>query len=375
MKRIVFTLTALLSLPLIAMEHAVWQAMQAQGIEMDRKIAMTEELCELIAKTTTEEQDATIQDIQALIDKGCNVKSQNRNHQLPLAFAVYRGLTRIVEFLISKGVGIHGISGYLPVTMLALAIHGCQLEMCEFLIGNKIDLNGNGLYDWTPLMSVTRDIAPCKRQQNQTPEENNHIMANICKTIIDAGAHIHAKDCVGRTALDLADNNGFDELFQLLKSEGAQLKALHEAIDLNLEHTPFIQIRTGTNPNENDSAFALTGMTPLMLAASKDRKELCKELILAGANPFAKDKNNQTATDHANGVGYTTMAKRLEEFQAELLPLSLKQLCINKVRQSVRTGKIPVEKVRALPDDLREHFEILNPPCPTTFTTSSRNPL
>lgn len=55
------------------------------------------------------------------------------------------------------------------------------------------------------------------------------------------------------------------------------------------------------------------GSTPLMFAADAGDREACEWLLLAGADPTAKDGDGDTAADWARAQGHTTLAAWLQQ--------------------------------------------------------------
>lgn len=366
MKYMLIMLISFFAAPLVAMNAgwADWHANRvptAQETARDKKQHLTHELCDLIAKTNPEEQEAAITKMQELLDQGADLTLEHKGTRCtPLAYAVCRGLIRTAQFLISKGADVHATCGRVmgTDTMLAIAATSYQLEMCRFLIEHNIDINEKMKpFGFTALMMAagqqSKQFAPCALPEQLTDERKEQLSIEICQMLIDAGANINAHECGGRTALSFADSN--ERLFNFLLAKGAPPSPLYSAALFNHPRTIALQIALGTYPDEWDS----NGCSALIIAAEKLNSKNCTLLLDAGANPWKKDNSGKTALDHAQEKHKEKAHKiraLIESYQRN--PLSLKQLCINKARRLLKRKQIAANEIRELPEELREYFRV-----------------
>lgn len=103
---------------------------------------------------------------------------------------------------------------------------------------------------------------------------------------------------------------GFCLLVLTLLSGCATVSPLDEAISQNDLAQVNALLDQGTPPDNHD---AMSGGTPLMMAASSGSSDIVKTLLAHGANPAAKDQSGSTALDMALTSGCTDCAIALLE--------------------------------------------------------------
>lgn len=337
MKHLFYALLVLSILPLAAMD--------------DPNDYLAERIATIINNSTPESSAQAITAIQELVDEGAPLECP-QSTSCPLYTAVILDDLPILEFLVSKGCKLSTYRRDNDLTLLMIGAAFAKKDMCTYLIKQNIDVNARDSDGKTALMYATGVYGTQESRES-------HVTCEILKLLIDSGADIYACEQVKltnftRTALDYADLCRDLHAFMLLLKAGLPLKPFLWAAKYGYEYTTKWHIIIGANPNEPDPQ---TGNTPIMWAAVRDDGDMCADLIDLGANPYAKNKQT--------GLSALEMAQRRElDFSVGIMkaysrnPRSLKHLCINKIRQSVRTQEISVDKVRELPEDLLEHFRV-----------------
>lgn len=114
-----------------------------------------------------------------------------------------------------------------------------------------------------------------------------HDAAEVCRLLIDHGAALNGRDCVGSTPLILA-------------------------ACMNHEQVAATLLRAGSDPNaRNDS-----GITALHWTADDPESAAVVEMLLeAGADPQARDREGRTPGDYAREAGNLQATALLESFE------------------------------------------------------------
>ena len=133
------------------------------------------------------------------------------------------------------------------------------------------------------------------------------------KQCVEAGADVNAKDCFGRTAQDMTDD---EEITDLLREHGhktdepptSKKSTIHDAVKIDDIDAVKIFLSEGSVVNATEAMFETT---PLHIAAAYKRKEIIELLIANGANVKAKDRDEWTPLHFATNAGHRGIAELL----------------------------------------------------------------
>jgi len=141
-----------------------------------------------------------------LIGKGASVDVKTIDERTPLHQAAQAGVAHLVEVLISKGVDVKArdAAGNTP---LHGAAEAGRREVAELLIAKGADINAK---------TTNEDVTtPLHRAAFAGHKE-------MVELLIARGADANIRDYRGRTALDLAEQQGHTEIAEMLRKHGAK---------------------------------------------------------------------------------------------------------------------------------------------------------
>ena len=121
-----------------------------------------------------------------------------------------------------------------------------------------------------------------------------------------ADVEVNAKSYHRRTAAELAMENNHNEVVKLLIAKGADISALHFAINMKDYAKAKSLIESGADVNKRIRKLC----TPLHLAASSGQKDVAELLIAKGANMNIQDRRGQTPLHLAVGVDDRDMVEQ-----------------------------------------------------------------
>ena len=136
------------------------------------------------------------------LDSGMDPNGDTRSTYSPLITAVRVGFVAAAELLIKAGADIH-VAASDGATALWMAVFYRRIQMVETLINAGADVNvAAGEAGATPLYRAakTGDL-------------------KLTRILLDAGAHTHATNALGDTALDAAVGEGYKEIEKLIRDE------------------------------------------------------------------------------------------------------------------------------------------------------------
>ncbi len=146
--------------------------------------------------------------IEKYLNSGVHIDARANNGWSALIMASCFDYLEIVEMLVNKGADIDARDNYGMTALIWASANGCS-SVVNFLINSKADLNAKDNIGRTALILALA---------------NRH--TETVKILIDSGADVHAVitsgDYRGYTALMIAEEQGYDEMSNLLKEAGAK---------------------------------------------------------------------------------------------------------------------------------------------------------
>lgn len=138
--------------------------------------------------------------VAAFLDKYADAADlKNSAGRTALTFAAYMGSQETVALLLARGARVNEKdgSGWTP----AMYVAACgETELLALLLDKGAAIEGGAdKVEWTPLMLAASSG-----------------YADTVRLLIDRGAPINTRDCLGKTALDLARGNSHSETVELL---------------------------------------------------------------------------------------------------------------------------------------------------------------
>ena len=171
--------------------------------------------------------------MQSLLRHGADVNAQGQCGRTPLLFASEWGYLEVVRCLLEHGADANAKDPVGDWTALSLAAYTGHSEVVQVLLKHDVDTNARDSSGWTPLHIATFcgrvDIVRLLLNHGADPKagDKNHHQTSLHKAsseghldvvhlLLEHGADVEAKDYQGRTAYQIALDNGHDEVVQLL---------------------------------------------------------------------------------------------------------------------------------------------------------------
>lgn len=198
-------------------------------------------------------------------------------------------LARVKSVLCGEGAG---------QTLLHLAARHGHLQVCRYLISERVDLNAAGEGMMTPL-----HVAALAGQ------------AEVCRMLLEAGADPNKEDEVKATPLVLAAQEGQVEACRVLLEAGAPVssRVLYAAVASDTPAVLELLLRHGAEVNSADEGKA----PALLVAAAEGKPEMCRLLLAAGADPN-KGSNDLSPLLLAAARNYPEICELLLEAGADV---------------------------------------------------------
>ena len=171
--------------------------------------------------------------VEQLLDQGAQADKTNNNGGSAVMFASIKGDLKTIGLLLQHHVDVNakGSNGWGALMIASAKGH---VEVVKLLLDYGVNVNTVDVYDWTPLhrasfenhLQVVELLLTDPRLQLDARDDKgatalhhaaiggNH---EITRSLIEKGASVRITDHDGRTAIDYAQKNGFDDLAQMLK--------------------------------------------------------------------------------------------------------------------------------------------------------------
>ncbi len=286
-----------------------------------------------------------------LVKAGLNVNAANVDGVTPLMLAAKSGSIRLVKELLARGANpiATDIYNHNALDYLKRFVRGRKLTTITGLLRRTMMK-----YDKAPLVTAlltNRKIAKklIKEGIGINAADENGVTPIMVAAHLKDGSILRQLLAVGSN-LDMKDNQGNDVFYyarepRILKAlqqhraiGKASPKTIETPMTFALLHEPYIVttlIADGQYINTPNS----DGVTPLMIAAMQGKSVVVKELLTAGADLFAKDKNGKTAFDYAKDQNPTLKVLRTAANQLKETPLTYALLCRPEwVKRLIRAG-------------------------------------
>jgi len=172
--------------------------------------------------------EGDVETVKSLIDAGENVNARDEEGETPLMYAAVRAQTQVVPLLLRKGAQIDAVSVNGETALDRAASAGCT-AVVRMLIekgANKeigvplIDALSKGHLDIVGLLVANGANVNAEDTAGDTAlsyASKQGVPVEIIKEMIDAGGVVKHRNKQGKTAGDLAAENGHQEIAELLK--------------------------------------------------------------------------------------------------------------------------------------------------------------
>jgi len=242
------------------------------------------------------EKDPNLQILQLVKDNDLNAIKNLLKQKMSIDIKTDKGITMLIaavafknyeiaDFLIKNKADVN-ITDSNGATALSAAAYSGDLKITKLLVENKANINITDKKGYTPLMIASAF---------------GHF--EIVKYLVDKKANLNTVDNSGYTPLTAALSRNKTDIFKYLLEKGAKsdLKdAIHPIfVAISVNNIEIIKLLV-ENKKVNVNLQNEKGVTPLILAANFNNKDIIQYLLKKKADKSLKDKNNKTAFDYAH---------------------------------------------------------------------------
>lgn len=147
-----------------------------------------------------------------LIEHGADVNACDHIGRTVLQLAVLHGEYEIAALLIEHGADVNGKGNNRNSDTSLMSAPFAAIGMAELLIENGADVNARNSYGSTPLLHATTFQSMFMKKG----------YIQLVELLLKHGAEVNVKDNYGHTPLKTAEENGYDEIAELLRQHGAK---------------------------------------------------------------------------------------------------------------------------------------------------------
>ncbi|KAL5491842.1 hypothetical protein EMCRGX_G017207 [Ephydatia muelleri] len=167
-------------------------------------------------------------------------------------------------------------------------------------------------------------------------------IATVRRLVTEGRVDMNVMDENGKTALDIAVNNGHSEIIEVLNKAAVATLLLSAACDRDIATVRRLLTEGHVDVNITDQ----NGRSPLYTSSCNGHLDVVKALIKAGADINQADKNGKTALDIAVETGYREIIEVLKNSQSKAATTQLLSAARNgdiaTVRRLVTEGHVDV---------------------------------
>ena len=234
-----------------------------------------------------------------LLEKGADVNAKtDKGKNTPLIFAVANARKKLVELLLAKGAAVNAKNqdGWTPL-LVATQQDNSQKELVALLLARGANVN----------VKTDTGVSPI-----HLAAERGH--KDVMEVLLHKGADVNVKDNQGQTPLHKAAANGKTQVLELLLDRGANVneKATWEGPVPDWALKTLVGKTSGVKVGGLD-AKALTGVTPLHMAATNGYYAVAELLLAKGAHVNSKDSGGNTPMDRAKKAGKDELVRLLQK--------------------------------------------------------------
>ena len=270
-----------------------------------------------------------------LLAAGADPNAKDINSQTPVHLAALDGYTVTATQLLDSGGNIEAKTRWGATPLSAAAARGRTSTVAALLL-RKADVDPKTDAGWTPLFAAVVGKYRGPAQFLRNSDADIHIITEAGNTLLhaaassgmdewivdllDAGLGINAEDAGGRTPLDHARENLWEETAGLLVAKGAKpgrkLTLHHAAISGELSKVRQLVAAGADLAKRDDWHLPPRNRTPLHYAAAGGVVAVVDSLIRAGADPRAVDYSGWTPMIVALAKRHIEAANVLKKWQS-----------------------------------------------------------
>ncbi|QJT94912.1 ankyrin repeat domain-containing protein [Wolbachia endosymbiont of Diaphorina citri] len=210
--------------------------------------------------------------VKALVSQGASLEAKDNSDNTPLHNACNNGYVKVVEYLVEEGASLKAKNKDGEAPLHVAVQHDGTLEVIEFILSRDLsginDVTNEGR---TPLHLAIKGNKP-----------------DTIELLLRKGASIVVKDKNGKTPLDLAKQEDYTNIIEMIEEVQSELdeKLLMAVKDNNLS-----EVGDLINRNANVNARDMYSWTPLHWAAFKGYLEVAEFLVKKGADVNVASEN------------------------------------------------------------------------------------
>lgn len=143
-----------------------------------------------------------------LLRQGADVNARDAQQDSAFLIAARNGHAVLVRKALAAGADVRALNRYGSTALMGPAYRG-HLETVRLLLATPIDIHHVNNLGWTALLEAIvlgTDTAAHRE---------------IVQLLIERGSNVNARDSNGKTALQLAEQNGQSEVVRMLRAAGA----------------------------------------------------------------------------------------------------------------------------------------------------------